>query len=611
MHNPSKFHLAFREIGRKILILGSTIQMAWIHSKIAVIFSLLEGLANETTMLFPLFVAIGTHGIISHNISLVILAALLYILVPLLSSIFTLYGLPYRLDLMERINQYYDTEISYLLASLPHITHLSDEKLQDKLQALIDQRAALGWAWNSFINGLRSVISLGLTLFVVFSLDWRLLLVLLATATVLPIVKKQIKNSEIAEEEAGEAGRLSTHLLELTAEHNAASELRLFGARPFLLEKLYQATAAWRKPYQRAINVNTALECGYQIFYYLTSSIVLFWLSYDIWLGKENLAVLLGAIVVVNQSGYYAATISWVAQAFARTIRSLTRYEYLKDYVQAEIEKSGNRKPPTKLRKGISLRNIRFSHPGQKTPAIDNLSLDLPAGTVIAIVGENGAGKSTLVNLLTGMYPLDAGGILIDEENLKDLDPNQWRQCLSAAFQDYVRFKLQAKDSIGIGDLPKCQDEEQILAALEAASATDILTALPDGLNTYLGPEEWETGVGLSGGQWQRIAIARGMMRLEPLLLILDEPTSALDAATENALFTRYITAAQAARTRGAITLLITHRFSTVAAADYVIVLEKGKIREAGTHPELMARKGQYYELYTLQARGYRKFDST
>jgi ATP-binding cassette subfamily B protein len=224
---------------------------------------------------------------------------------------------------------------------------------------------------------------------------------------------------------------------------------------------------------------------------------------------------------------------------------------------------------------------------------------------VVALVGENGAGKSTLVKLLTGMYAPTEGIIRIDGTDLADIDLTAWRQRCSGAFQDHANFELTAGESVGLGDYPHIADEPAIHRALRAGAAEDVLDSLPDGLSTQLGTS-WAGGVDLSGGQWQRLAIGRGMMRRDPLLLALDEPTSALDAATEHALFERYAAAAHDAGRRGAVTLLVTHRFSTVAAADIVIVLAGGRIAEIGPHEELMRNQGAYAELYDLQARGYR-----
>jgi ATP-binding cassette subfamily B protein len=222
----------------------------------------------------------------------------------------------------------------------------------------------------------------------------------------------------------------------------------------------------------------------------------------------------------------------------------------------------------------------------------------------VAVVGENGAGKSTLVKLLTGLYQPGSGQVLVDGIDLATLDGEAWRRRCAGAFQDHVHLELVARETITTGDLAALDSDERAHRALRDAAAADVLVALPAGLDTQLGTS-WDDGTELSGGQWQRLAIARGMMRGDPLLLVLDEPTSALDAATEHALFEGYADAARRAGRHGAITVLVTHRFSTVAAADLVVVLDDGQVSEVGSHRELMAANGTYAQLYALQARGY------
>ena len=236
---------------------------------------------------------------------------------------------------------------------------------------------------------------------------------------------------------------------------------------------------------------------------------------------------------------------------------------------------------------------------------LQDVSVELPAGSVVAIVGENGAGKTTLVKLLAKLYEPTSGRILVDGVDLARVPAEGWRARLAGAFQDFFRFELRAKHSVGLGDEPRYDDEPAVVAAVSRAGADDVIDRFESGLDTQLGPT-WPEGVEVSFGQWQKLALARGFMRDEPLVLVLDEPTAALDAETEHALFERYAAGVRRDAVDGRITILVSHRFSTVRMADLIVVLDGARVVEVGSHADLMARGGQYAELYGIQAAAYR-----
>jgi len=254
---------------------------------------------------------------------------------------------------------------------------------------------------------------------------------------------------------------------------------------------------------------------------------------------------------------------------------------------------------------------VSFSYPGSERRVLSDVTLELEAGSVVAIVGENGAGKSTLVKLLCKLYEPSAGRILVDGAPLARMPAAAWRARLSGAFQDFFRFEFLTRHSVGLGEITRLDDPVAVSGAVQRAGAADVVSQLKAGLDTQLGPT-WPDGVEVSFGQWQKLALARGFMREEPLVLLLDEPTAALDAETEHALFERF---AQAARkgangggdgpARGRITILISHRFSTVRMADQIIVLDGAHVAEMGSHDALLAKGGQYAELYGIQAASY------
>ncbi len=278
---------------------------------------------------------------------------------------------------------------------------------------------------------------------------------------------------------------------------------------------------------------------------------------------------------------------------------------WLEDLVERR-RRNADGVPPTRLKDGITLEQVSFRYPGVDQPLVlEHVDLHLPAGSVVAIVGENGAGKSTLMKLLAKLYEPTEGRILVDDVDLISLDAVAWRERMAGAFQDFVRFELPAQSSVGLGDLPRVDDSVAVTDAIERAGAVDVIERLPDGLSTQLGPS-WPGGVDLSGGQWQKVALARGLVREDSLLVVLDEPTSALDAETEHALFERFADQARVASEAGRVTVLVSHRFSTVRMADLIVVLSGNRVVEVGTHDDLSARGGTYAELYAIQASAYR-----
>ncbi len=303
-------------------------------------------------------------------------------------------------------------------------------------------------------------------------------------------------------------------------------------------------------------------------------------------------------------SAYIGATVGEIGFLRGVWMDGSRRLAWLEDYA-ASLNATADLTVPPGVRTGIRLDHVSFSYPGTSRVVLDDVSLTLPAGAVVAIVGENGAGKTTLVKLLAKMYEPSSGSILIDDTPLARVPADAWRLRLAGAFQDFFRFELSARHSVGLGDVPRMDDEAAVLGAIDRAGANDVLARLPSGLETQLGPT-WPGGVDLSFGQWQKLALARGFMREQPLLLVLDEPTAALDAETEHALFERYAEAARGKTSDGRITILVSHRFSTVRMASLIVVLDGAKLVESGSHDQLMAKGGQYSQLYGIQAAAYR-----
>src|SRR5450432_3138116 len=268
--------------------------------------------------------------------------------------------------------------------------------------------------------------------------------------------------------------------------------------------------------------------------------------------------------------------------------------------IEPEIVSPANPRPfPNPIREGFMFEDVGFRYPGAERWAVRNLSFQLRAGEVLALVGENGAGKTTLVKLLARLYDPDEGRILLDGHDLREYDLFAIRSNIGVIFQDFVRYHLSASDNIAVGSIEARADRERIAKAAERSLADEVIAKLPGGYEQVIG-KRFKTGVDLSGGEWQKIAIARAYMR-DAQVLILDEPTAALDARAEFGVFQRF-----KELSAGKTAVLISHRFSSVRMADRIVVLGDGRVEAVGTHEALLAQGGRYAELFELQAAGYR-----
>jgi len=428
-----------------------------------------------------------------------------------------------------------------------------------------------------------------------------MLLMLFALPTVLtstwrPAVERA------AEERGAPAARLARHLFLTATTAAPGKEVRVTGIGPRLITDRRAAWQEWYGPIART-RVSSAIwhtlawavfGAGY------VAAVVLVSTGLNASPGDVLLVLAAGA----RLSSYIGATVGEIGFLRGIWMDGSKRLAWLEDYAAA-LTARADQPVPARLHDGIVVENLTFAYPGTDRPVLQDVSLRLPAGKVVAVVGENGAGKSTLVKLLAKMYEPDSGRILVDGAELARMPADAWRDRMAGAFQDFFRFEFTAGHSVGVGDLPRLDDDPAVAAAVTRGGADDVVERLPDGLATQLGAT-WPGGVEMSFGQWQKLAVARGFMRDEPLLLVLDEPTAALDAETEHTLFERYAAAARQASAIGRITVLVSHRFSTVRMADLIVVLDGSRVVEAGSHADLVQRGGQYAELYAIQAAAYR-----
>ena len=322
--------------------------------------------------------------------------------------------------------------------------------------------------------------------------------------------------------------------------------------------------------------------------------------------GWVGFAAIAGAITI-GQMTMYIAQFRLGQNAVTNSLTAVNgMYEdnlylsNLTEYLNHKVpETTGNKTAGPDPSDGIRIENVSFFYPGSNMPALNKVNLHIRPGESLAIVGENGSGKTTLIKLLTRLYQPSEGTIYLEGLDLKDWDIDTLRKKIGVIFQDFARYQLLVGENIGIGDVDELEQDELIEEAAEKGMADEFVKDLPQGYKTQLGT--WfKDGKELSGGQWQKIALSRAFMRSKADILILDEPTAAIDARAEAEIFAHFRDL-----TANKISIIISHRFSTVRMADHIIVLEKAEILEEGSHEELLASDGQYATLFNLQAQGY------
>ncbi len=497
-----------------------------------------------------------------------------------------------------------ESHVAQLQASVATIAHQERPEYLDRLSMLRNQVFVLDHMYMSLFSTLGWVLRLGVTMALLASIHpVLLLLTVFAAPTVLTSTwRPAVERS--AQERGAQTNRLARHLFNIATTAPPGKEVRVTGIGELLVTERRAAWERWYGPVAHARWGSAWRHAlAWAIFGLAYVGAVVFVSS---GLGAPASAVLLVLAAGARLSAYIGATVGEIGFLRGFWMDGSRRLAWLEDYA-ASVVASGDLQVPTVLRRGIRLDHVSFAYPGTSRVVLDDVSVMLPAGAVVAIVGENGAGKTTLVKLLSKMYEPSSGSILLDDTPLARMPAREWRARLAGAFQDFFRFEFRAVHTVGLGDVPRMDDEPAVVAAVDRAGAGDVVARLASGLDTQLGPT-WPSGVELSFGQWQKLALARGFMRDHPLLLVLDEPTAALDAETEHALFERYAAAARGTSEShsGSITILVSHRFSTVRMADLIVVLDGARIVEVGTHDELMAKSGQYSELYSIQAAAYR-----
>jgi ATP-binding cassette, subfamily B, bacterial len=495
-----------------------------------------------------------------------------------------------------------------LATSAPFLEHFERPEYLSEIDTLRERRRTLAGAPAQTLGMIRSGIQFAGAA-VLLALVWPPLIVvpLLAIAPALAD-RKAARVEKRSDDELADPRRLLADLFSLASSAGPGRELRTFGVTDGLLARHARLGDEVNAKALRAAHAAALWEAAGWILYAAGFGAAIVALVLRAAHGDASPGAVVEVVSLLRRAQRQVSGATTSAGSFATAATTADRLLWLEDYVAGQAPGAGQ-PVPAGLRRGISLDHVGFTYPGQQTPVLRDVCLTLQAGTTVAVVGENGAGKSTLIKLLTGMYRPTSGRITVDGQDLAGISPQEWRLATTGAFQDFVRFSMPLGDSVGAGDLPRSNDREAVLGAIRRAGAQDLVASAADGeadgglgLDTLLGP--YVGGRALSGGQWQRLALARGLMRDRPLLIVLDEPTASLDAPSESALFASYRDAARSAGGE-TITVLVSHRFGTVHMADQIIVMDDGRVVESGHHQQLIDARGMYAELFALQAAGF------
>ncbi|MGH7948615.1 MAG: ABC transporter ATP-binding protein [Candidatus Binataceae bacterium] len=510
----------------------------------------------------------------------------------------------------DRLTIALESHVAKLQASVATIAHHERPEYLDRLAVLRDQVFVLDHMYMSLFSTCGWILRLGVTVALLMSIHPALsLLAAFALPTVLTSTwRPGIERA--AEERGASATRLARHLFTTATTAAPGKEVRVTRIENRLVTLRREAWERWYGPV-------AAARWGSAVWHTLAWLVFAAGYVGAVVLVAVGLRATPGQVLLVLAAGsrlsaYIGATVGEIGFLRGIWLDGSRRLAWLEDYAASQAE-NADTPAPARLTDGIRLEHVSFAYPGTQRRVLEDVNLNLKTGSVVAIVGENGAGKSTLVKLLARLYRPDQGRILVDGVDLARIHVEDWRARVAGAFQDFFRFEFRVRHTVGLGDVPRLDDEPAVVTAVDRAGANDVVARMVAGLETQLGPT-WPDGIDVSFGQWQKLALARGFMRDHPLLLVLDEPTAALDAETEHALFERYAAAARSERQedgfgntrQGQITILISHRFSTVRMADQIVVLDGARVTEVGTHEGLMAKGGQYAELYGIQAAAYR-----
>jgi ATP-binding cassette subfamily B protein len=564
--------------------------------------------AATAGVIYPLGYRMMVQAILRDDTGGIISGALITAGIFSLSWALTIIAATQSAGLTDRVNIWLSSRAGYLLASIPQIEHFERPDYLAEVDLFNQKRRSLAASPRLALSLFFTVARTAVIAVLLGSIDP--VLGFLPLAAIAPLLGDDagVRIQERMTQRMAETTRLSNELYTSMTTASTAQELRIGGVQRELQRRYDRLAVDLYRASSRATMLSFLCSVGGWLLYGLVFGGSVVALTVQAVGGQASPGDVVMAIVLVRQAQNQVGTVSDAFGQMITNVRTGLRLlwlESLADRARRRQAGTASVPPPARLTQGIAFDHVNFAYPGTDHMTLRDITVQLPPGTTVAIVGENGAGKSTLVKLLLKLYEPASGRITADGVSLADMDIDAWRARCAATFQDFVKFELTAGHIVGVGDLPRRDERDAVLSALEAVDGADIVPTLDSGLDTPIG-WTFRNGRDLSGGQWQKLALARGSLRERPLVMVLDEPTASLDAQAEAALFSRLAKTARRATAGDAVTVFISHRFPSARIADLILVLDQGTIAEVGDHASLLAKGGIYAEMFELQAHAYR-----
>ena len=592
-----------RSLGRGLLLVGSgTPRAATVHVALVLLMALLPVLQVWLTKLLLDTVTAGAGGV-TVAVNWAMTLAAVYALTLVVPAALTPVQRVLSAWIEERAVAELDSRLIRAGTRLGDLVRLERPAFQDQLR-LVRQAAShdLPRLIPLIETGAGPLLS-SVGLLLLLALLHPLLPVVLAVVSVPHFVVEYRMNRLQYQAMARQSrpAREMDYCAAVTTQPAAAKEVRVFGLGGFFLQRFRERRDAALAEMTRVRLVQLKMSTVFTGAYALVLAGGFWYVAAQAGAGQLTLGDLALYLGAVTQAQSFAQRMSvWFGMFYGVLARLRAFFDFLDQARPAiKLPPPGQGRPaPASLEQGVALREVGFRYPESTQAVLDDVSVVLPAGKVTALVGANGAGKSTLVKLLTRMYDPDTGAILLDGAPLDEYDLAAWRRQIAVVYQDFAQFALTFRENIAVGAYAADAGPGRVEQAAQWAGADEIAAQLPRGYATEL-TRQFAGGVELSGGEWQKVALARGFVR-DAALVILDEPTAALDAEAEYRLFAQFRELVQ-----GKTALIISHRFSTVRMADHIVVLDEGRIIEAGSHAALVAQGGRYATLYEMQAGRY------